>query len=355
VTTSGKELVMQVERLTTRLPSPSVTGRGPRPPFAVHDGALPGNATPRPPGRIGPGAAPDTARIRGDGPARWFALGRLDSLRTEGGFTIWLQLRGRTRIRAREGEFTLAPGDWLALARDSAPKLQADRHAASLGLWLPPEAAGARSADLVPGRGRMPLRELRIATRLWRNGRIASHGCDETAMPLLSALLSHLAAQQRDFDACIARCPGRSLRRRRQVFARMQRARLYLEGHRDRVVRLAELAELTSFSSWYLSKTYHELYGESPQAASVRLRLERACELLAASDGAIGEIGAACGFDNSCSFARAFRARLRTTASAWRDAARRETRIGTGARPAARSLAADANIRACLISPYSTR
>lgn len=328
---------MQVERLPSRLPF--APGHGPRSPIAV-----PGNANPRTAGRIGPAAAVAPARVSGDEPPRWLALGRLDTHRSHGGFTIWLQLRGRTRIRVREGEFMLAPGDWLALARDSAPDMQADRHAASLGLWLPSDGAGRRP-DLMPGRGRMPLRELRIAARLWRNGRAASRGGDEAATRALSALLAHLAAQQRDFEACIARCPGRSLRRRRQVFARMQRARLYLEGHRDRVVRLSELAELTSFSSWYLSKTYHELYGESPQAASVRLRLERACELLAATDGAIGEIGAACGFDNSCSFARAFRARLRTTASAWRDAARRETKIGTGLRPAAQSRIADANVR----------
>lgn len=348
---------MQVERFPTRLPSPPVpvsipgTGPGPRPPFApggmAPDTMAPGAAAPHR-GRNGHIGAiesgRDPGRIRGDESPRWLALGRLDTLRIQGGFTIWLQLRGRTRIRGREGEFTLAPGDWLALARDSAPELQADRHAASLGLWLPPEGAGGRRPDLMPGRGRMPLRELRIAARLWRNGRAAARG-DDTAIHALAAMLLHLAAQQRDFDACIARCPGRSLRRRRQVFARMQRARLYLEGHRDRVVRLAELAELTSFSSWYLSKTYHELYGESPQAASVRLRLERACELLAATDGAIGEIGAACGFDNSCSFARAFRARLRTTATAWRDAARRETKIGTGSQPAVQSRAADANVR----------
>jgi AraC family transcriptional regulator len=290
--------------------------------------------------------ATDPGAARGDGAPRWLALGRLDTLCAAGGFTIWLQLRGRTRIRAREGEFALVPGDWLALARDSTPELQADRHAATLGLWLPPDIAAGRRADLMPGRGRMPLRELRIAARLWRNGRAtAARGGDEAAARALAALLMHLTTQQRDFDACIARCPGRSLRRKRQVFARMQRARLFLEGHRDRVVRLSELAELTSFSSWYLSKTYHELYGESPQAASVRLRLERACELLAETDDAIGEIGAACGFDNSCSFARAFRARLRTTASAWRDAAHRETNIGTCSQPVAQSRVADANVR----------
>ena len=72
----------------------------------------------------------------------------------------------------------------------------------------------------------------------------------------------------------IPRCPGRSRSRKRQVFGRLQRARLYLEGNCDRVVRISELAELTSFSSWYFSKTFHSLYEESPQAASARMRLD---------------------------------------------------------------------------------
>ena len=92
--------------------------------------------------------------------------------------------------------------------------------------------------------------------------------------------LLHLAGIQRELAARIPRCPGRSRSRKRQVFGRLQRARLYLEGNCDRVVRISELAELTSFSSWYFSKTFHALYDESPQAAAARMRLERAAELL---------------------------------------------------------------------------
>ncbi len=258
--------------------------------------------------------------------ARWCVVGRSGQLRpAERGFSIWFQLRGRSRLAAREGVFDLGPGEWLALERDSAPDLQAGPHAATLGLVLLGDAAGRNRPDLLPGHGRMTPRDLRIALRLWRNGqRLATlAGRDPLqAQRALQSLLVHLAAQQRGMETAIARCPGRSIRRKRQVFGRMQRARLFLEGNRHRVVRLSELAELTSFSSWYLSKTFHCIYDESPQAASVRLRLERACELLSRSDCAIGEVGAACGFDNSCSFARAFRARFRITASAYRESVR---------------------------------
>jgi len=103
------------------------------------------------------------------------------------------------------------------------------------------------------------------------------------------------------------------------VFGRMQRARLYLEGNSHRVVRIGELAELTNFSSWYLSKTFQSLYEESPQSLSARLRLERAADLLRDTDMMVGEVAAASGFDNCCSFARAFRARYGTSASRFRE------------------------------------
>lgn len=272
------------------------------------------------------GGAVDLEHDRPDSrSAHWPAVARLGRLRAAGGgFSIWIQLRGHTRVIAREGSFNLGPGEWLALDRGSVPELQAGRHGATLGVLLPVEGNGRGGAEVLPGRGRMNMRDLRIAIRLWRNGRRSAHARngDAAADRALQSMLLHLCALQCELDGGISRSPGRSVRRKRQVFGRMQRARLFLEGHRDRVVRLTELAELTSFSSWYLSKTFHVIYEESPQAASVRLRLEHACELLARSDRSISEIGASCGFDNSCSFARAFRARYRTTATAYRQSSR---------------------------------
>lgn len=278
---------------------------------------------------------------------RWIAISRLGNLRMVGsGFTVWMQVRGSARVSAREGNFSLKPGDWLALDRDSSPEIQTARHGLTLGLVLPPDPSGSgRRGDTLPGRGSMNARDLRIAIRLWRKGAetTALPGSDAAARSLQSMLL-HIAALQRELDGGVSRCPGRSVRRKRQVFGRLQRARLFLEGHRHRVVRLNELADLTSFSSWYLSKTFHDIYDESPQAASVRLRLERACELLAETDWSIGEIGAACGFDNSCSFARAFRTRYGTTASAYRDARAAGAKIGTTMKPVVQSAPTQRNV-----------
>ena len=273
--------------------------------------------------------------------AHWPVVARLGRLRAAGGgFSIWIQLRGQTRVIAREGSFNLGPGEWLALDRGSVPELQAGRYGATLGMLLPVEGNGRGCAEVLPGRGRMSMRDLRIAIRLWRNGRrtARARSSDAASERALQSMLLHLCALQCELDGGISRSPGRSVRRKRQVFGRMQRARLFLEGHRDRVVRLTELAELTSFSSWYLSKTFHVIYEESPQAASVRLRLEHACELLAHSDRSISEIGASCGFDNSCSFARAFRARYRTTATAYRQSSRNSVAVVANRSASARAM-----------------
>lgn len=243
-------------------------------------------------------------------------------------FSIWLQVRGSSWVDAREGRFHLRRGDWIALERDSAPAVQAGRDGLCIGLSLGAEAlqaitcfidTGFTDTGLYAGRGRTGARDLRTVLRLWRQAaeRLAD-GDEDTAA--LRPLLLQLVAIQHELASRIGRCPGRSRSRKRQVFSRLQRAHLYLQGNCDRVVRIGELAELTSFSSWYFSKTFHSLYDESPQAAAARMRLERAADLLRSSSMMIGEVAAACGFDNCCSFARAFRARFGVSASRYRSA-----------------------------------
>ena len=78
-------------------------------------------------------------------------------------FSVWLQLRGGTRVDAREGRFELAAGDWIALEPGSHPLLQAGRGALLLGVALPPdllrETLRARDCLLYPGRGTIASRE----------------------------------------------------------------------------------------------------------------------------------------------------------------------------------------------------
>ncbi|KIQ97456.1 helix-turn-helix domain-containing protein [Lysobacter sp. A03] len=244
-------------------------------------------------------------------------------------YSIWVQVRGTSWVEAREGKFRLRRGDWIAFERDSRPSIQSDRHGVCIGLGLGAEMLQAASElaepGLYPGRGHLQLPEARMFLDLWRSAarRLDAAPALNTATKVgaMRPLLLKLASMQSEMSASIPLCPGRSRRRKRQVFGRLQRAHMYLYGNRDRVVRISELAELTSFSSWYFSKTFHGLYGESPQSASARMRLEQAAELLRNSQMMVGEVAAASGFDNCCSFARAFRARFQTSATNYRKAA----------------------------------
>lgn len=243
--------------------------------------------------------------------AHWAVVSRLGSLRlSTPAASLWLQLRGSTTVDSREGRFVLRRGDWIAFEPDAAPRLQAQRSGLAGGVVLPQEPweTLARGFDHpVPGRGRLASRDQRIVLRLWRE---ATRGQAQDADATLRTLLSHLASLQPDMEALVRHCPGRSRRRKRQVLARMQRARMHLEGHPHRVVRIAELASMASLSVWYFSKTFHALYGESPQAYGLRVRLGHAMRSLAETSLTVSEIAEGCGFENCCSFTRAFRAHV---------------------------------------------
>jgi AraC family transcriptional regulator len=241
--------------------------------------------------------------------AHWAVVSRLGSLRLSApAASIWLQLRGNTTVDSREGRFVLRRGDWIAFEPEAAPRLQAQRSGLAGGVVLPQESweVLARGFDHpVPGRGRLASRDQRIVLRLWREATRA-HAPDPDAA--LRTLLSHIASLQPGIEELMRHCPGRSRRRKRQVLARMQRARMHLEGNPHRIVRIGELASMASLSVWYFSKTFHALYGESPQAYGLRVRLGHAMRSLAETSLTVSEIAEGCGFENCCSFTRAFRA-----------------------------------------------
>lgn len=221
-----------------------------------------------------------------------------------GAVIAWLVLRGNARIRAHEGDFLLGARDWIVLGPGSSPLVLSDSGSLLVGAFLRPE----ESLGLLPGRGRLEPGERALAWRLWLAP--AASGSGATAR-----VPAFLAALQAELSEGAARCPGHTQRRKRQVLLRMQRARLCLEGQADRGLLIADLAKRVNFSPWYFSKVFHAVYGVAPQQYAARMRLERASRLLATTNLAVTEVSAACGFDNPCSFARAFRARYGMTAS----------------------------------------
>jgi AraC family transcriptional regulator len=255
-------------------------------------------------------------------------LHRIDGERAlrlaHGRVCVVLVLRGEVRLVSREGRFTLRRGRWHACDGESAAALLGTQRARGWLLELEaselPRLPALASIPL-PNRGAMP----RHAAGALRAAHAASHLADGPARDLaLELALRTVLATAATVDACADRVPGRTRSRRRHVLSRLQRARLYLEANVDRVVRLDELARLTHFSVWHLSRCFRGLFGASPQAYGVEARLRHARRLVLAGELAICDVAAASGFENTSAFARAFSARFGCSASALRRAAHRD-------------------------------
>lgn len=261
-------------------------------------------------------------------PVRLVTASRSERVRVPASmFSFWLQLRGTAQVAAVEGSFVLRAGEWIALERGSMPEVQS-AGGVTLGLMLTPDvmhgALDSTDRGLLTGRGKVPLRDRRVALRLWRQCAASPDDAGIAAlMRGLKPLLKHCQAAQDQFAGMIERCPGRSFHRKTRIFSRIQKARLYLEGNPQRMLRIEDLMELTRFSSWWLSKTFHAVYQETLQKASMRLRMQRARDLLQTSQLSITELAEACGFHDPCSFARQFKAWHGETASTWRARYRR--------------------------------
>lgn len=234
---------------------------------------------------------------------------------------LWLVLRGHVDVEAQEGDFVLGPRQWIALDRESSPRAVLGRDALLLAVGIGPGHQRGIPADptrsmVFPGRGRMAPGVRGLALRMWRK-HAAQAAPTQAGRPLIAMeeLGAFLVALQAELIEGIGRCPGHSRRRKQQVLLRMQRARLCLEGQVGNGLRIAELARHTNFSPWYFSKVFHAVYGIGPLQFAARMRLERAFRLLATTRLPVTEVSVACGFDNPCSFARAFRARFGMTAS----------------------------------------
>lgn len=86
---------------------------------------------------------------------------------------------------------------------------------------------------------------------------------------------------------------------------------------------LAELAVEAGVHPVYLAERFRDRFGRTIGAYARALRLQRACDMLAASPLTIGSIAVATGFADHSHFVRHFRAAMRVTPSEYRRATRR--------------------------------
>lgn len=146
----------------------------------------------------------------------------------------------------------------------------------------------------------------------------------------LVGLLSLLAsAPEADRHTLASRPAGVGLNPREQ--ARIDAVFAYVADRIDQPIRMTEVAEHVGMASTAFSRFFRKAAGRGFSATLRRLRIVRACQLLAEHETSVVEIAYAVGYQNLSNFNRQFRAETGTTPRMYR-------RISCEARSAMRGL-----------------
>lgn len=98
----------------------------------------------------------------------------------------------------------------------------------------------------------------------------------------------------------------------------MKRVVSFLAMRIDSSVRVSDLAAEVNLSPSHFARAFTIRLGLSPYTFIMKLRIERASELLLASDKSLAEIAFNCGLADQAHFSRLFRRFFGTTPSRWR-------------------------------------
>lgn len=92
----------------------------------------------------------------------------------------------------------------------------------------------------------------------------------------------------------------------------------YIAAHLDRRITLEELAAVARLSPFHFARAFARTVGMPPYRYQRKLRIERACELLAVSDMRIIDVALAVGYESPQALARVFSAARGMSPSQWR-------------------------------------
>lgn len=103
------------------------------------------------------------------------------------------------------------------------------------------------------------------------------------------------------------------------AYLAVEPARAYIDEHFDREISSYELSKLCMMSHTSFRQTFKKIYGISPIAYLIDVRIKRAKELLITKQSlSVSEVAAACGFNDVEHFCRTFRQRTGFTASSFK-------------------------------------
>lgn len=108
--------------------------------------------------------------------------------------------------------------------------------------------------------------------------------------------------------------PARSAKRREMLAAyQLKRVVEFIESRLGTAVALADLAEVSGGSVFHFSRAFRNTAGDSPYRYVLRRRIERAKQMLGATDLPVAEVARACGFGSQANFAKTFARCVGTT------------------------------------------
>jgi AraC family transcriptional regulator len=107
---------------------------------------------------------------------------------------------------------------------------------------------------------------------------------------------------------------------KQEYIARINRVMDYIGRNLDKPIDLSVMADIASFSPYHFHRIFTYIVGETPNNFVLRIKLEKAGQLLQDSPKVtISEIATQCGFGNNSSFSRAFRSYFGMSAKEFRE------------------------------------
>ncbi|MDF3868539.1 AraC family transcriptional regulator [Pseudomonas denitrificans (nom. rej.)] len=141
-------------------------------------------------------------------------------------------------------------------------------------------------------------------------------GLPQASQRLCQHLLEHYRMPEPSNDGAetgerLALAPWQE-RKAKDILAGSLLSRLYI----------ADVAEQCGMSRSHFSRAFKQATGLAPREWALRLRIDRARELLASHDAPISQVSQECGFADQSHFCRSFRKLVGCTPNRWRQASR---------------------------------
>lgn len=137
---------------------------------------------------------------------------------------------------------------------------------------------------------------------------IASATADELSLEeQLRHLIERLVCRHLTLGDWIRGLPAARPATRRELYRRLARARDFLDSSLGEAVDLHSAARIACLSPHYFLRSFKAVFGLTPHQYLTRARIERAKDLLVASDLSVTEVCSAVGFESLGSFSSLFR------------------------------------------------